>query len=329
MNEKQAKILLQTFAGLYFDKESIREFLHALNLDGVDLDGRLTEIWQRILAAVDEADKVDALIEQALTDFPNKKALKYLLAGGAIIPLAPSFVAINDEPKIEWTPKDRIENFEKIIGERNSLLPISFLEEGMLRAKSVARIELEDGAVGTGFLTKKNFLVTNHHVIPNEEVAATATIAFNYQQNIEGLDLKAFEYQCNPKKGNFKTCETHDWTVVKLKGSPNRKWGAIPIKPSSCDVRDRVVIIQHPAGSFKALGLYQNLVTSVTESRVQYLTDTMPGSSGSPVFNDDWDLVALHHSGGWQRDLQSKAILFRNEGVAVNVLYDGVKDFLK
>src|SRR6185369_4641513 len=28
-----------------------------------------------------------------------------------------------------------------------------------------------------------------------------------------------------------------------------------------------------------------------------YEGDTEPGSSGSPVFNDQWELVALHHSG--------------------------------
>ena len=30
---------------------------------------------------------------------------------------------------------------------------------------------------------------------------------------------------------------------------------------------------------------------------LQYTTDTLPGSSGSPAFNKDWEVVALHHSG--------------------------------
>ena len=32
-------------------------------------------------------------------------------------------------------------------------------------------------------------------------------------------------------------------------------------------------------------------------TRINYRTNTDPGSSGSPVFTMDWDLVALHHSG--------------------------------
>ena len=34
-----------------------------------------------------------------------------------------------------------------------------------------------------------------------------------------------------------------------------------------------------------------------TDFRVHYRTPTEPGSSGSPVFNGGWELVALHHSG--------------------------------
>jgi V8-like Glu-specific endopeptidase len=31
--------------------------------------------------------------------------------------------------------------------------------------------------------------------------------------------------------------------------------------------------------------------------RVRYATNTLGGSSGSPCFNFDWDLIALHHYG--------------------------------
>jgi V8-like Glu-specific endopeptidase len=32
-------------------------------------------------------------------------------------------------------------------------------------------------------------------------------------------------------------------------------------------------------------------------TRLNYRTNTDPGSSGSPAFTMDWDIVALHHSG--------------------------------
>ena len=39
-----------------------------------------------------------------------------------------------------------------------------------------------------------------------------------------------------------------------------------------------------------------NLLVSLADAtRLIYETDTLPGSSGSPVFNDQWQLVGLHH----------------------------------
>lgn len=32
---------------------------------------------------------------------------------------------------------------------------------------------------------------------------------------------------------------------------------------------------------------------------LHYRTDTAPGSSGAPVFNDQWQVVALHRAGVW------------------------------
>ncbi|MEZ4298667.1 MAG: hypothetical protein R3B70_27200 [Polyangiaceae bacterium] len=57
-------------------------------------------------------------------------------------------------------------------------------------------------------------------------------------------------------------------------------------------------IIQHPGRPEAALLLSQHGDVR-GEGRVQYLTDTLPGSSGSLVFDKDWRLVALHQSGGW------------------------------
>jgi hypothetical protein len=35
----------------------------------------------------------------------------------------------------------------------------------------------------------------------------------------------------------------------------------------------------------------------ISERLLHYRTPTDPGSSGSPVFNPDWDVIALHHAG--------------------------------
>jgi V8-like Glu-specific endopeptidase len=57
-----------------------------------------------------------------------------------------------------------------------------------------------------------------------------------------------------------------------------------------------VSIIQHPKGNRKEIVLYGNRVQAVYQDFIQYETDAEPGSSGSPIFNEQWQLVGLHHS---------------------------------
>ncbi|MBU6351013.1 MAG: trypsin-like peptidase domain-containing protein [Chloroflexi bacterium] len=76
----------------------------------------------------------------------------------------------------------------------------------------------------------------------------------------------------------------------------------------------------------KQIALYHNLVVYSDGQRVQYLTDTLPGSSGSPVFNSAWQVVALHHSGGWLREPGSKQMYYRNEGIHVNAVLQGLRN---
>ena len=57
-----------------------------------------------------------------------------------------------------------------------------------------------------------------------------------------------------------------------------------------------VNIIQHPKGKRKQVILSSNRVTNIYEKFIQYKADADFSSSGSPVFNQQWQLVALHHA---------------------------------
>jgi V8-like Glu-specific endopeptidase len=118
----------------------------------------------------------------------------------------------------------------------------------------------------------------------------------------------------------------NDWSVVKVAGKPSEAWGYLELKPAEVKVGDHVNIIQHPGGGPKQISFTANIVVFADESRVQYLTDTLPGSSGSPVFEISWNVVALHHSGGWLTEPNlPKAAYYRNEGIPIARIIQGLE----
>lgn len=216
------------------------------------------------------------------------------------------------------TEDEANKNFEKIIGD-NNLKPIAFLEQGITVSKSVAHITLSDGGLATGFLITPDVLLTNHHVFRVKNDARSAKVRFNYQTDLYGNFLPLDEYDCDPDS-LFKNNEDLDYAVVRIKGEPGMKWGYLKLKPMDVKVNDKVNIIQHPAGGPKQIAMNDNEMKYVDETVAQYITDTLPGSSGSPVFNDNWQIIALHHSGGNIPEPNTNSIHFRNEGIRIGVI---------
>lgn len=308
------KRLRSTLAKLYPTEADQRRFAAdaGLRSELISFERNAINTWFNVLKDAEARKLVDAVIATALVDFPDDEALKAAAAG------APLPVLEGPEPT-SWHGPSGTSGLEKIIGSVSTLVPITYLERGLQRAKSVLRIKLADGSSGTGFLTSSNIVVTNHHVLRDADSARDAVAQFNYQQTIDGLSAPMQEFKFLPDNV-FITSEADDWTAVAVDGNPQQFWGAIELVAAPVVVGDHVNIIQHPGGGPKQISLSASVVVYVGEGRVQYLTDTLPGSSGSPVFNSNWELVALHHSGGWLAEPKAaaKTTYYRNEGIAID-----------
>ena len=58
----------------------------------------------------------------------------------------------------------------------------------------------------------------------------------------------------------------------------------------------------------------------VNKPHLHYITDTARGSSDAPVFNDDWQVIALHHAyGGMRRDTYGNNRQV-NQGILINAI---------
>ncbi len=229
-------------------------------------------------------------------------------------PIAP---APNPAP---WKGQETDEDLlEKIIGE-DTLRPIAMLEQALLTAAAVVHISGPQG-LGTGFMAGPNLLMTNNHVLASRENADAAAFTFFYELGIDNKVRPVVQVRAR-KEGQFYANAGLDYSIVQIESTPNAA-KPLPLKAIKVARDARVAIIQHPAGLYKKISFQNNFVQYADSRVVQYTTSTLPGSSGSPVLNDDFEVVAIHHAGGnlvepatWRRYL-------RNEGMSmISVLAD-------
>ena len=208
---------------------------------------------------------------------------------------------------------------EKIIGE-DTLRPIAFLQRGLEVSRSVAYIGVQSVHKrwsGTGFLVAEDLLLTNNHVLQSSDLLLNSIFRFNYEDDFQGRAQPSEEYRAK-LNGLFHTNRALDYTLIQLDGKPGNKWGWLPLRSRNVRRRDRVNIIQHPAGRPKEISFQNNFVEYLGGNVVQYVTSTLNGSSGSPVLNDGWEVVALHHAGGDISEPTTQRRYFRNEGILID-----------
>ena len=78
-----------------------------------------------------------------------------------------------------------------------------------------------------------------------------------------------------------------------------RGWMALPHPDPVFEAGNPLIIYQYPGGRELMLAIDTEAVLGLVWDglRLRYRNNTEPGSSGSPVLNFDWELVALHHAG--------------------------------
>ncbi|MEV6911879.1 trypsin-like peptidase domain-containing protein [Amycolatopsis sp. NPDC051071] len=235
---------------------------------------------------------------------------------------------IPDEQTAVLSPGDpRWRNFtttnleRRIFDDEETLLDIAFLQHGLDRARSVCRLRVSHGGHrfhGTGFRIGPTTLLTNHHVLHDwghgARPASAVLAEFGYELDIAGRLREPIVITGDPSSITGE--EAHDFAVIEtVEPLPVE----VPILPlhgaAGVEVDDRVYIIQHPRGLPKKIAMHHNLVRYVDEDVIQYWTDTEAGSSGSPVFDRDWRVVALHHQ--WVAAGADDGVAYRNQGRAI------------
>lgn len=207
--------------------------------------------------------------------------------------------------------------FEQIV-EGDDLLPIRYFEMGQLAARPVGRLRIDLGpSVGegyaTGFLIAPGVLLTNWHVLKSEEFALAATVAFDAEDDIRGIPKPPVVFRLEPGELFFADRDL-DFAVTAVSALSTdghhaiERFGYLRLFPQTGKItRDEyATVIQHPRGRQKQVAARNNKVLvyvydaetdAPDNSYLYYASDTMQGSSGAPVLNDQFFVVALHRRG--------------------------------
>lgn len=231
--------------------------------------------------------------------------------------------------------------FEKNFLGESSFTPDSI--RGLLKAfESIGCVMNDIGArLGTGFLVRGASLksafgdapvfVTNAHVISQSVIGVIRPDKARVTFELDGLvDGRRPEYQVkevlfSSAPGNIgvrnSDGEALDCTIVRLEGLQP----AAPALRVTSDLPlvsplTKAFVAGHPRGAGLQIALHDSLLLDIDDEErlVHYRTPTDPGSSGSPVFNADWEVMALHHAGTTATPrLHGDGTYEANEGISI------------
>ena len=191
----------------------------------------------------------------------------------------------------------------------NDLVDVNYLTRALRASKAVCRVIIRDQnfrerGSASGFKVSPTLLLTNHHVFRDAETAANSLIEFDFELDIQGNPKNTTRFQLSPER-LFINNEALDYALVAINPAPvfgsgqlsNYGFLQMSNKIGKINRGEFATIIQHPSGQPKQIALRENEVINIENNQLLYQSDTAPGSSGSPVFNDSWQVVALHTSG--------------------------------
>ncbi|WP_448124056.1 trypsin-like peptidase domain-containing protein [Pseudomonas veronii] len=196
--------------------------------------------------------------------------------------------------------------------------------------------------MGTGFLIKGSFFgveellfVTNAHVI--SDTVAKAISCANARVTFE-VEADSGKPPCVLQEVLFSSAPGElgdvtqapgmlDVTICRLDRTPDEAHGLsaadnIPL-PSP---KVKAFVVGHPRSGELQFSLQDSVLLDVCRHNrlMHYRTPTDPGSSGSPVFNRYWQVIAVHHAGSQICPrLSGRGTYEANEGITVHSILAG------
>ncbi|MBZ5708144.1 trypsin-like peptidase domain-containing protein [Nannocystis pusilla] len=228
--------------------------------------------------------------------------------------------------------RETARNLESIVNQRSSFQDVGrFLDRFRELCGWVCRVVVGDYN-GTGVLVAPDIVMTNCHVVLPllaEPRPPGVFCVFDYKRMNGQLTVdpgrRVAIAETAPlvrrwSEGDLQTPPERpeatelDYALIRLaepvgeqpvattNGEIRRGWLTLRAPTRPVAARDPVLILQHPQpeGATQSplqLSIGAALACEWAELRTRYNASTLPGSSGSPVFDADLECVGLHHAG--------------------------------
>lgn len=332
ISERNARLLIQAFTAA-FDLRSLEGMLRqelGVALELITPSNNPQEVFPALMAEADSQGWLNSLVAAARAYHPHDPALQ---SAADQLGLAPRLVvALRPDQPRERRINDA--TLRQVITGANSLLDLSDWREKLGEIEyQVCRLEIAAKPAGTGFLVGPDLLMTCYHVVEDliqgSELPEDFVARFDFKKTrSQEVVNPGREFHLSPDwivdwspynpaeaagdENALPGPEEMDYAVLRLAGSPGsqpvteqaagerpRGWISLNDQPYLFSPGSPLFIVQHPSGAPLKLALDTQAVLGLNgnATRVRYRTNTQPGSSGSPCFNSQWELVALHHSG--------------------------------
>ena len=198
-------------------------------------------------------------------------------------------------------------------------LPVGFLEDGLRAARAVGRVEHQGRKIGTAFLVDSDLVLTSAHVVRDTPVLQEAGVRFSV-----GLQAGA-HWRYFVQQVAYSPVEELDFALVQL-GEPVGEDWAVVLSQESTRPDQPANILQYPEGGLLQVALRYNAIVHVGAERLYYVADTERGSSGSPVFDDNWKVIAVHRAG--IVDSHRRPVRNANQGVPILAIEPHVRPYI-
>jgi len=171
-------------------------------------------------------------------------------------------------------------------------------EEINQQSRAIGRLIMpaKKNSACTAFLISDDVIMTNEHCIGSADDAVGAKVLFDYLDEGEHHTFICDQFISNNEK--------LDYALLKCQGSPGSIFGTVKLSSTELDNGSQIYVVHQNCDYYQIKGCKRSKKVSLGNlvgfnlHRVHHNADTLPGSSGSPIFSlDTHEVIGLHNSG--------------------------------